>query len=60
MVEVVLEKTLHGIVIVDVVQFGFMPDRGAIDVVFILRRLQEKYPAKGKKLYLFCGPRKSF
>ena len=33
---------------------------GTIDAVFILRRLQEEYHAKGKKLYVFCGPRESF
>ena len=33
-------------------QFGFMPERGTIDAVHILRRQQEKYHAKGKKLYM--------
>ena len=33
-------------------QFGFMPERGAIDAVFILRGMQEEYHAKGKKLYM--------
>ena len=33
-------------------QFGFMPERGTIDVVFILRRIQEDYNAKGKRLYM--------
>ena len=28
-----------------------MPERGIIDAVFILRRMQEEYHAKGKKLY---------
>ena len=37
---------------VDEMQFGFMPERGTIDAVFILRRMQEKYHAKGKKLYV--------
>ena len=42
-------------------QFGFMPERGTIDAVLILRRLQEEYHAKGKKVvYLFCGPVESF
>ena len=31
-------------------QFGSMPERGTIDAV-ILRRMQEEYHAKGKKLY---------
>ena len=37
---------------VDKMQFGFMPERGIIAAVFILRRLQEEYHAKGKKLYM--------
>ena len=51
---------VHGIVNVDEMQFGFMSERGTIDAVFILRRLQEEYYAKGKKLYVFCGLRESF
>ena len=34
-------------------QFGFMPESGTIDALFILRSLQEEYHAKGKKLYMF-------
>ena len=32
---------------VDEMQFGFMPESGTIDVIFILRRLQEEHHAKG-------------
>ena len=42
-VESVFEKWLHIIVSVDEMQFGFMPERGTIDAVFILRRMQEEY-----------------
>ena len=42
----VLEKRFGRIVSVDEMQFGFMPERGAIDAVFILRRLQEVYHAE--------------
>ena len=38
-VDRVLEKRLCRIVTVDEMQFGFMPERGTIDAVFILRRL---------------------
>ena len=51
---------LHIIVFVDEMQFGFMPERGTIDAVFILRRMPEECHAKGKKLYVFCGPGESF
>ena len=52
MVERLLEKRLRRIVTVDEMQFGSMPERGTIDIVFILRSLQEEYYAKGKKLYM--------
>ena len=45
-VERVFDKGLCRIVSVDEMQFGFMPERGTIDAVFILRRLQEEYHAK--------------
>ena len=32
-------------------QFGFVPDGGTIDAVFILRRMPEENHAKGKRLY---------
>ena len=38
-----------------------MPERGTIDAVFILRRMQEEYYAKGKKLYMcFVDLEKAF
>ena len=37
---------------VDETQFGFMPGKGTVDAVFILRRLQEEYLHKEKKLYM--------
>ena len=48
-VERVLEKRLCRIVFVDEMQFGFMPERGTIDAVFILRRMQE-----GKEKGFIC------
>ena len=33
-------------------QFGFVLERGTIDAVFMLRRLQAEYHVKGKKLYM--------
>ena len=52
-VESVLVKRLRRIVSVDAMQFGFMPEIGTIDVVFILSRMQEEYHVKWKKLYVF-------
>ena len=36
----------------DEIQFCFMPESGTIESVFILRRMQEVYHAKGKMLYM--------
>ena len=51
-VEKVLERRLRCMVKVDKTQFGFVPGKGTIDAVFILRRLQEEYLDKEKKLYM--------
>ena len=54
-------KKFYGIVIVYKMQFGFMPERGTIDNVFILRRMQEEYHAKVKKMYMcFVDIEKAF
>ena len=36
----------------DEMQFGFMPGKGMIDAVFILRMLKEEYLDEEKKLYM--------
>ena len=36
----ILEETLRKIITIDDMQFGFMPGKGTIDAVFILRRIQ--------------------
>ena len=60
-VEKVLEKKMRLMVKVDEMQFGFMPGKGTIDAVFILKGLQEKYLDKEKKLYMcFIDPEKAF
>ena len=41
MVERMLAKRFCKIVTVDKMQFGFLPERGTIDAMFILRRMQE-------------------
>ena len=57
----VLKKRLHRMVSVDKTQFGFMPERGTIDAVFMLRKMQEEYHAKGKKLCMcFVDLEKAF
>ena len=51
-VEEVLEKRLRKIATIDDMQFGFMPRIGTIDAVFILKRIQEEYVAKQKKMHV--------
>ena len=42
-------------------QYGSMTERGAIYAVFVTRRVQEEYHAKGKKLYMcFVDLEKTF
>ena len=54
-------KRLYRIMTISEMQFGFMPERAIIDDVFSLRRLQEEYHAKGKKLYMcFVDLEKAF
>ena len=45
-------KRLSTTLNVNEMQFGFMHGKGTIDTVFILRRMQEEYHAKGKKLHI--------
>ena len=46
-----LDGCLHDVVYIDKMQYGFMPGRGTVDAVFLLRRLSEKFRAKKKKLF---------
>ena len=60
-VERVLDKRLCRIAYVDNMQVCFVRERGRIDAVFILRRLQEEYHIKGKRLYMcFVDLEKAF
>ena len=56
----VLDGRLREVVDIDKMQYGFMPRRGIIDAVFVLRRL-EKFKAKNKKLFfIFVDLEKAF
>ena len=42
-------------------QFGFKPGKGTVDAIFILRKMQEEYQKKDKKLYMcFVDMEKAF
>ena len=51
-------KRLCRIVTADEMSFGSMHERGTIDAVHSLRRMQEEHHAKGN-IYVFCGPREN-
>ena len=54
------EEVAEYMVKVEKMQVGFMPDKGTIDAVFILRRLQEEYLDKEKLYMCFVGLKKAF
>ena len=55
-----VRERLCRIVTVDEIQFGLVSERGTIDGVLILRRLQEEYHVKESVVYVFCGSRERF
>ena len=59
--ERVIEQEIRRVVDINAMQFGFMPGKGTIDAIFIVRQLQEKYLEKKKKLYFaFVDLEKAF
>ena len=59
--EKVLDRRLRKLVNISDGQFGFRPGKSCTDAIFILRRLQEKYGEKKKKLYhIFVDLEKAF
>ena len=41
---------------IDDMQFGFVPGKGTVDAIFMVRQLQEKFLKKRKDLFFaFCG-----
>ena len=49
--ERLLERRLRMKVNVDDMQFGFMSGKGTVDVIFVVRQLQEKFMEKRKDLF---------
>lgn len=59
--ERVLEARLRRNVVIDDMQFGFMPGRGTTDAIFIVRQLQERYLEKNRELWMaFVDLEKAF
>ena len=49
----VLNGHLREVVDIDKMTHGFMPGKGTVDAVFVLRRLSQKFRAKNEKLFFF-------
>ena len=57
----ILDGCFCEVVDIDKMQHGFIPRRGTVDAVFVLRRLTEKFIAKKKNLFfVFVGLEKAF
>ena len=52
----ILERSVDGlmrqVVSIEDSQFGFFPERGTTDAIFVVRQLQEKYLAVNKRLHM--------
>ena len=60
-VERVLKKQIRTLVNLNEMQFGFMPGKGTVNATFMVRRMQEEYQKKDKKLYMcFVDIEKAF
>ena len=60
-VERIFEHRIRQQIDIDDTQFGFMKGKGTTDTIFIVRQMQEKFRAKGKKLYFgFVDLEKAF
>ena len=56
-----MEKRLRWKVKIDDMQFGFVPGKGTVDAIFLVRQLQEKFLEKRKDLFFaFVDLEKTF
>jgi len=59
-VERIFQHRIQQQIDTDNMQFGFMKGKGTTDAIFIVRLMQEKFRAKGQKLYYGFHIWKSF
>ena len=60
-IERIFERRLRKVVKLDEMQMGFMPGRGTMDAIFIMRQLLEKYEMAERDLYMvFVDLEKAF
>jgi len=59
--ERVLERRLRKKIVIDNMQFGFMPGKGTVDAIFVVRQMQERHQAKSVEMhYAFVDLEKAF
>ena len=51
-VERVLERRIRTLINLNEMQFGYMPGKGTIHAMIIVRKMQEEYQKKDKKLHM--------
>ena len=51
-IERIQKRQVLTLINVNKMQFGYMPRKGTVAVIFIVRRMQEEYKKKDKKLYM--------
>ena len=60
-VERVIDGQIRTLLNLNEMQFGFMPGKETVDAIFIVRRMQEEYQKKNKKLCMcFVDMEKAF
>jgi len=60
-IERVFVKRLRRVIDIDEMQMGFMPGKGTIEAIFIIRQMMEKYEAAGRNLFIvFVDLEKAF
>ena len=59
-VERALERQIQTLVNLNKMQFGFMPGKGTVDAVFVVRRMLEEYQKKDKLYMCFVDMEKAF
>ena len=51
-VERVLERRIRTLINLNEIQFEFMPGKETVEAIFVVKKMQEKYQKKKKKLYM--------
>ena len=58
--EIIIEQEIQKVIDISDMQFEFMPGKGTIDAIFIVRQLQEKHLGKKNLFFVFVDLEKAF